>query len=97
MSWGRHYDGRDIPDPLSRPDFAGSIHQWTPVISPSGMTVYTGEMFPAWRGSLLIGGLSASAIVRVTLDGEKVTGEDRINLNARVRDVRRGLTGRSMP
>jgi aldose sugar dehydrogenase len=93
VSWGRHYDGRDIPDPPTRPNFAGSIHQWTPVISPSGMTVYSGDVFPAWRGSLLIGGLSASAIVRVTLDGEKVTGEDRINLNARVRDVRQGPDG----
>nr|WP_244471070.1 PQQ-dependent sugar dehydrogenase [Microvirga massiliensis] len=93
VSWGNHYDGRDIPDPPTRPDLAGSVHQWTPVISPSGMTVYTGDLFTGWRGSLLIGGLSAAAVVRVMLDGDKVVGEDRIGLNARVRDVGQGPDG----
>src|SRR3546814_1763874 len=57
VSWGRHYSGEDIPDPPTRPDLAPSIYHWTPVISPSGMAFYTGEVFPAWRGNLLIGGL----------------------------------------
>ncbi|HEX6979876.1 MAG TPA: PQQ-dependent sugar dehydrogenase [Alphaproteobacteria bacterium] len=93
VSWGRHYDGRDIPDPPTRPDLAPSIYQWTPVISPTGMVFYTGDMFPAWRGNLLIGGLTAQGIVRLTLDGQRVTGEERIAMGARIRNVRQGPDG----
>ena len=93
VSWGRHYDGRDIPDPPTRPDLAGSVHQWTPVIGPSGMAFYTGEAFPAWRGDVLIGGLVSQGLVRVSLDGARMTGEERISLGARIRDVRQGPDG----
>jgi glucose/arabinose dehydrogenase len=93
VSWGRHYDGRDIPDPPTRPDLAGSVHQWTPVIGPSGMAFYTGEAFPAWRGDVLIGGLVSHGLVRVSLDGTRMTGEERIPLGARIRDVRQGPDG----
>jgi aldose sugar dehydrogenase len=93
VSWGRHYDGRDIPDPPTRPDLAGSVHQWTPVIGPSGMAFYTGEAFPAWRGDVLIGGLVSQGLVRVSLDGSRMTGEERIALGARIRDVRQGPDG----
>ena len=93
VSWGRHYDGRDIPDPPTRPDLAGSVHQWTPVIGPSGMAFYTGEAFPAWRGDVLIGGLVSQGLVRVSLDGARMIGEERISLGARIRDVRQGPDG----
>jgi glucose/arabinose dehydrogenase len=93
VSWGRHYFGKDIPDPPTRPDLAQSIYHWTPVISPSGMTFYTGEVFPAWRGNLLIGGLSSQALVRLVLDGQRVTGEERIPMGARIRDVSQGPDG----
>jgi aldose sugar dehydrogenase len=93
VSWGRHYDGRAIPSPSTRPDLAGSLRQWTPVIAPSGMTFYTGSLFPAWRGSLLIGGLVARGVVRLTLQGQQVTGEERIALGQRIRDVRQGPDG----
>jgi aldose sugar dehydrogenase len=93
VSWGVHYSGQDIPKPSTRPDLALSIHQWTPVISPSGMTFYTGEMFTHWRGNLLIGGLSARGLTRLTLDGQRIAGEERIALGARIRDVRQGPDG----
>ena len=93
MSWGRHYDGRDIPDPPTRADFAQSIRHWTPVIAPSGMDFYTGDAIPSWKGNLLIGGLVARAIVRLTLNGEQVTGEERISLGGRIRDVVQGPDG----
>jgi aldose sugar dehydrogenase len=93
VSWGRHYDGRDIPDPPTRPEFADAIYHWNPVISPSGMTFYAADAIPAWKGNLLIAGLTAAAIVRLTLDGEKVTAEERISLGARVRDVVQGPDG----
>ena len=93
VSWGRHYDGRDIPDPPTRPDLAGSVHQWTPVIAASGMAFYTGDALPGWRGDVLVGGLVSQGIVRVTLQGGRAAGEERISLGARIRDVRQGPDG----
>jgi aldose sugar dehydrogenase len=93
VSWGNHYDGREIPDPSSRPEFAGSVHVWDPSIAPSGMTFYTGDVFPEWRGDLLVGGLVAQSLVRLSLDGREVTSEERIELGARIRDVVEGPEG----
>jgi aldose sugar dehydrogenase len=93
VSWGNHYDGRPIPDPPERPQFADAIHHWTPAIAPSGMTFYTGDLFPDWHGNLLLGGLVARAVIRLSLDGHTVTGEERIDLGTRVRDVRQGPDG----
>ncbi len=93
VSWGRHYSMIGIPDPTTRPDLAGSVYHWTPVISPSGMVFYTGEAFPGWRGNLLIGGLSSKALVRLVLDGQTVTHEERIDMGQRIRNVRQGPGG----
>jgi aldose sugar dehydrogenase len=93
VSWGQHYNGDNIPDPPTRPDLAQPIYYWNPVISPSGMTFYTGNAFPTWRGNLLIGGLSVQALVRLTLDGAKVTDEQRFAMDDRIRDVNQGPDG----
>jgi glucose/arabinose dehydrogenase len=93
VSWGSHYDGRQIPKPPTHPEFADAIYHWNPVISPSGITFYTGDAIPAWKGNLLIGGLSSQAIVRLTLDGEKVVEEERIPMGTRIRDVVQGPDG----
>jgi glucose/arabinose dehydrogenase len=93
VSWGQHYDGEDIPDPPTRPELADAIYYWNPVISPSGMTFYTGDAFPAWRNNLLIGGLSAEALVRLTFDGTRVKHEQRIAIGERIRDVNQGPNG----
>lgn len=93
VSWGRHYSGLPIPDPTTRPDLAGSIHHWTPSIAPSGMAFYEADLFSKWRGSLLAGALAGRMLVRLTLSGEKITGEERIPLGARIRDVAVGPDG----
>ena len=93
VSWGKHYDGTDIPDPPTHPEFADAIAHWNPVISPSGIAFYTADAIPGWKGNLLIGGLSSQAIVRLTLDGEKVVEEERIPMGARIRDVAQGPDG----
>lgn len=93
VSWGRHYNLRDIPDPDTRPDLAQSIYQWTPVIAPSGMTFYTGRLFPTWQGDILVGGLVAKAVVRLKQDGKRAEEVERIALNARIRDVVQGPDG----
>jgi glucose/arabinose dehydrogenase len=93
VSWGDDFSGEPIPKPPTRPDLTDAIYQWTPVIAASGLAFYDGDLFPAWRGNLLTGGLVSRGIVRLTLDGAKVTGEERLGLGARVRDVRQGPDG----
>lgn len=93
VSWGKHYDGEEIPDPSDETDYAGSVKQWTPVISPSGMIFYTDDTLAEWQDSMLIGGLSEQGLVRITLDGEEVADEERIPLGARIRDVEQGPDG----
>ena len=68
---------------------------WDPNIAPSGMTFYTGNAFPAWKDSLFIGGLAGKALVRLTVNGESIVGEERLlqDQNERVRDVVQGPDG----
>ena len=70
-------------------------YYWDPVIAPSGMAFYTGKAFPAWQGSLFVGGLKSQALVRLTLKGDKVVGEERLltDLGKRIRDVVQGPDG----
>ena len=96
ISYGVNYDGSPVGSGKSAmPGMEQPIYQWTPVIAPGNMTFYTGEMFPEWRGNLLIGGLRATALVRLELDGSKVTHEERLlkELGQRIRDVVQGPDG----
>jgi len=93
VSWGTHYDGTDIPDPPSRPEFIDAIAVWTPVIAPSGMAFYRGDAFPDFQGDALIGGLRAAALVRLEIAGGAVVAEERIPLGARIRAVAEGSDG----
>lgn len=65
---------------------AAPVRTWTPVISPSGALFYDGSLFP-WRGNVLLGGLSSKALIRLAVDGTKVTSEERIDMQRRIRDV----------
>lgn len=87
VSWGDNYDGSEIPDPPTHPEFADAVVKWTPTISPSGMLFYTGNMFPEWQDSMFIGGLTAAGLVRVETDGETAREVERIPLTKRIRDV----------
>lgn len=87
VSNGDNYDDSPIPDHPTRPEFEAPVRTWTPVISPSGALFYTGSLFPGWKGSLLVGGLSSKAIVRVPLDGSRAGEEERIEVGRRIRDV----------
>ena len=72
-------------------------YYWDPVIAPSGMAFYTGSMFPAWRNSLFIGGLGSTNLVRLSLKGDQVVGEERLlqdmQPRERIRDVVQGPDG----
>jgi glucose/arabinose dehydrogenase len=93
VSWGRNYDGTEIPDPPTRPEFADAEIHWTPVISPSGMAIYDDDLFPEWRGSALIGGLSAQAVVRVASTDDGIEEIERLDLGERIREVQQGPDG----
>jgi aldose sugar dehydrogenase len=95
IGFGIDYNGAKIHDSTSKPGMEQPIKYWVPSIAPSGMTFYTGTLFPAWQGSLFTGALAGKMLVRLSLDGNAVTGEERLlqNLNERIRDVRQGPDG----
>ncbi len=93
VSNGNHYDGRNIPDHPTRPEFEAPKVSWNPVISPSGLMIYSGTMFPAWRGSAFIGGLSSQSLVRIAFDGERAREAERYDMGARTREVEQGPDG----
>jgi aldose sugar dehydrogenase len=93
VSNGDHYDGRDIPDHPTRPEFAAPKVWWTPVISPGDFILYSGAMFPEWRGDALIAGLSGKALVRVDIDGTAAREAERWPMGQRIREVEQGPGG----
>ncbi|AMN40134.1 PQQ-dependent sugar dehydrogenase [Rhodoplanes sp. Z2-YC6860] len=96
ISFGVNYDGTPVGSgKSSMPGMEQPIKYWVPSIAPSGMAFYTGDLFPSWKGSLFVGALAGQMLVRLTLDGEKVTGEERLlqGLRERIRDVRMGPDG----
>jgi glucose/arabinose dehydrogenase len=90
---GDHYDGRDIPDHKPGDGFEAPKAYWVPAISPGGLMFYNGDMFPAWRGSLFIGGLGGEALIRVKVNGENVEKADHWPMDARIREVEQGPDG----
>jgi glucose/arabinose dehydrogenase len=96
IAYGIEYRGGPITGGITASDgMEQPLYYWDPVIGPSGMAFYTADAFPAWKGSLFIGGHATSDLVRLSLDGEKVVGEERLltDLKARIRDVRQGPDG----
>ena len=95
IGFGVNYGGAKIHEGTKKAGMEQPIRQWTPVIAPSGFTIYTGDLFPQWKGNAFIGGLRTQMLVRLELNGEKVTREERIlrQLNERIRDVRTGPDG----
>jgi len=76
VSFGNHYDGRNIPDPEAGDGTELPVTHWTPALAPSGLAFYTGDRFPNWRGSAFNGGLAGQKIVRVALDGSEAVHEE---------------------
>lgn len=99
IAYGIEYRGGPITGGITaREGMEQPLYYWDPVIAPSGMTFYTANLFPAWKGSLFIGGLGSTNLVRLTLAGEKVIGEERLLTDLkpnreRIRDVRQGPEG----
>ncbi|HEX6179507.1 MAG TPA: PQQ-dependent sugar dehydrogenase [Thermoanaerobaculia bacterium] len=87
VSNGDNYDSSAILDHPSSKEFQQPLRTWTPVVSPSGAMFYDGALFPDWRGSVFVGGLSSMALVRLTTDGRRIANEERIDMRRRIRDV----------
>lgn len=93
VSNGNHYDDTPIPDHDTRPEFRAPVITWTPVISPAGFIIYSGDLFPDWQGSGFIGGLSSKSLVRVEFDGETAREAERFDMQRRIREVEQGPDG----
>ncbi len=95
ITYGRDYSGLSIGEGTQKDGMEQPVHYWDPSIAPSGMAFYTGDVISAWKGSLFIGALAGMMLVRLTLDGDKVTGEERLleDFGQRIRDVRQGPDG----
>ena len=92
VSNGAHYDGRDIPDHPTRPQFNAPEITWNEV-SPAGLMVYSGGLFPRWRGNAFLGGLSGQTLIRVAINGNGAREAERWPMNARIREVEQGTDG----
>ncbi len=95
ISYGQHYGGGQIGIGTAAPGMEQPVYYWDPSIAPSGLSFYEGEMFPQWRGDLLVGALKFELVARLEMDGDRVVGEERLFKGAfgRIRDVRVGPDG----
>jgi glucose/arabinose dehydrogenase len=97
VTYGRNYGtGTRIGEEGPRAGFEQPLHHWVPTsVAPSGMVFVTGERYPQWKGSLLIGTLREQVLIRLVLDGRKVLSEERLlqGLRERIRDVRQSPDG----
>ncbi|HET9220437.1 MAG TPA: PQQ-dependent sugar dehydrogenase [Terriglobia bacterium] len=98
IAYGIEYRGGPITGGIqAKEGMEQPRYYWDPVIAPGGMTFYNGSLFPAWQGSLFIGSLGGQHLARLSIDGEKVTGEERLLTDlqprSRIRNVRQGPDG----
>jgi aldose sugar dehydrogenase len=93
VSDGDHYDDKPIPDHGTRPEFEKPKVVWNPVISPAGLMVYSGKLWPQWKGDLFIGGLSSLALIRVDVDGTNARKGDEFPMGERIREPEEGPDG----
>ncbi|KRE02408.1 hypothetical protein ASE61_14015 [Bosea sp. Root670] len=95
ITYGVDYSGAKIGEGTSKPGMEQPLFYWDPSIAPSGAAFYTGPVWPAWRNSLFVGALAGQMLVRLSTEGEKVTGEERLltDIGTRIRDVVQGPDG----
>jgi glucose/arabinose dehydrogenase len=93
VSYGSHYDGTPIPDDHASRNFEEPKLWWNPSISPSSLLIYSGDLFPQWKGDALIGALSGEALIRVDIDGDAARKADQWDMGARIRAVDQGPNG----
>ncbi|SFC46015.1 Glucose/arabinose dehydrogenase, beta-propeller fold [Parapedobacter composti] len=96
ITYGIEYKGDKIGDAIQHQDgLEQPVYYWDPVISPSGMTFYSGNAIPEWENNLFVAALSGVHIARLVIEDNKVVGEERLLTNEaqRFRDVQQGKDG----
>lgn len=97
VTYGRNYGiGTRIGEEGPKAGYEQPLRHWVPTsVAPSGLVFVTSDRYPAWKGSILMGTLRAQALIRLTVNGEQITAEERLleNLGKRIRDVRQGPDG----
>ena len=95
ITYGRDYSGAKIGEGTAKVGMQQPLHYWDPSIAPSGMTFYSGKLYPKWKGDLFVGALAGSKLVRLDIENGVVVGEETFleELGERIRDVREGPDG----
>jgi glucose/arabinose dehydrogenase len=93
VSEGVNYDGVAIPRPSTRRDLEPAKLFWVPSISPTSLLIYSGDLFPEWKGSGLIGTLTGPGLIRVAFKGDRAEKADQWDLGTRIRFVGQGPRG----
>ncbi|NOJ91488.1 PQQ-dependent sugar dehydrogenase [Corallococcus coralloides] len=95
IGYGEEYSGAPIHQSTQAPGMEQPVYYWDPVIAPSGMTIYSGTLFPEWKNDMFIGGLAAKTLVRLMVRNDRVVGEEHLlkDLDSRIREVVQGPEG----
>jgi len=96
ISYGTEYSGRPIGEGLTaKSGMEQPVYYWDPVIAPSGLAFYTGDLFAGWKGDAFVGSLGQTHLARLVIKGGQVVAEERLlsELGRRIRDVRQGPDG----
>jgi glucose/arabinose dehydrogenase len=95
IGYGEEYSGEPIHQATQAPGLEQPVYYWDPVISPGALTIYSGDLFPEWKGNFFIAGLSSQALVRLVLKADRVVGEERLltSRSERIRSVVQGPEG----
>ncbi|HXS49118.1 MAG TPA: PQQ-dependent sugar dehydrogenase [Sphingomicrobium sp.] len=93
VSEGKNYNGVPISKPSSRPDLVPPKLYWVPSIAPSSLLIYSGNMYPQWRGDGFIGALAGRALIHVRIRGDQASKLDQWDMGHRIRFVGQGPDG----
>ena len=95
ITYGRDYSGAKIGEGTTKAGLEQPVYYWDPSIATSGLAVYTGDIFPNWKGNLLVGGLAGAHLSRLVIESGAVVGEEKLlaGTGDRIRDVRQGPDG----
>lgn len=93
VTYGYEYHGPRVSDETARDGLTDPLINWTPSIAASGLAFYTGDKLPGWKGDLFAGGLVLKQVRRIMFDGDEIAGEETLQFDQRVRDVRDGPDG----
>jgi aldose sugar dehydrogenase len=95
IGYGEEYSGEAIHKTTQQAGMEQPVYYWDPVISPGALAIYSGQLFPEWQGNFFVAGLSSKALIRLTVEGNRVTGEERLltDRQERIREVVQGPEG----